>query len=111
MWNSESKTLEDIIGSQQMSSDKSGIGYGDATQQKGKPPTAHDKRTQAKGKLKIQQDDKPLHQPKGGMISEREVKPVLFVIIVVGMATFALIVLSYLVECLKKLEILILYGL
>ncbi|KAF5932839.1 hypothetical protein HYC85_029010 [Camellia sinensis] len=34
MWNSESKTLEDIIGSQQMSSDKSGIGYGDATQQK-----------------------------------------------------------------------------
>ncbi|KAF5934408.1 hypothetical protein HYC85_030579 [Camellia sinensis] len=34
LWNKGSKTLEDIIGSQQMSCDKSGIGFGGKKEQK-----------------------------------------------------------------------------
>ena len=34
LWNKGSKTLEDIIGSQQICSDKSGIGFGDKREQK-----------------------------------------------------------------------------
>ena len=76
MWNKGSKTLEDILGSQQMDCDKSGLGYGNATVHKGQASTSHDLKTQTKGKLEVQQGDLSLHLPNGGKINKREVKPI-----------------------------------
>ncbi|GMP54122.1 hypothetical protein CsSME_00019382 [Camellia sinensis var. sinensis] len=58
-----------------MGCDKSGLGYG-ATAHKGQAFTSHDLKTQAKGKLKVDQGDPSLHPPKGGKINKREVKPI-----------------------------------
>jgi len=110
MWNKGSKSLEDILGSQQMGYDKSGLGYG-ATAHKGQSSTSLDLKTQAKGKLKVDQCDPSLHLPKGGKINKMEVNLLLFVITMVGMATFVLIALNCLVRCLKRVEIRIFFGL
>ena len=61
MWNKGSKTLEDILGSQHMNCDKSGMDYGNATVQKGQAFTSHDIKTQTKKKLKVQRGDPSIH--------------------------------------------------
>ena len=76
MWNNGSKSLEDILRSQQMGCDKSGLGYG-TTAHKGQASTSQNLKTQAKGKLKVDQADLSLHLPKVGKINKKEAKPVL----------------------------------
>ena len=49
LWNKGSKTLDNIIGSQQICSDKSDIGFGGKKEQKQSASTSHDIRTQGKG--------------------------------------------------------------
>ena len=49
LWNRGSKTLDNIIGSQQICSDKGGIGFGDNKEQKQGASTSYDTRTQGKG--------------------------------------------------------------
>ena len=72
-----SKTLEDIIGSQQTSCDKSGIGFGDKREQTQSASTSHDTRTQGKGKgePQIQQKDGLLKLPRVGKVKEKKVHP------------------------------------
>ena len=53
LWNKGSKTLDNIIGSQQICSDKSGIGFGDNKEQKQSASTSHDTRTQGKEEQKL----------------------------------------------------------
>mgnify|MGYP003702271385 CR=1 FL=1 len=53
LWNKGSKTLDNIIGSQQICSDKSGIGFGDKKEQKQSASTSHATRTQGKGAQKF----------------------------------------------------------
>ncbi|KAF5933585.1 hypothetical protein HYC85_029756 [Camellia sinensis] len=77
LWNKRSKTLDNIIGSQQICSDKSGIGFGDNKEQKQSASTSHETRTQGKGEQKIQHKDGLLKLPR-----------------VVCMVIFALIVIS-----------------
>ncbi|GMP23151.1 hypothetical protein CsSME_00000857 [Camellia sinensis var. sinensis] len=76
LWNRGSKTLEDIIGSQQMSCDKSGIGFGGKKEQKQIASSSYDTRTQGKGGQKIQQDERLLKLPRVGKVKEKKVHPV-----------------------------------
>mgnify|MGYP003703581231 CR=1 FL=1 len=54
LWNKGLKILDNIIGSQQICSDKSGIGFGGKKKQKQSASTSHDTRTQGNGEQKIQ---------------------------------------------------------
>ena len=76
LWNRGSKTLDNIIGSQQNCSDKSGIGFGGKKEQKQNVSTSHDTRTQGQGEHKIQRDERLLNLPKVGKVKEKKVHPV-----------------------------------
>ena len=76
LWNRGSKTLDNIIGSQQICSDKSGIGFGGKKEQKQNASTSHDTRTQGKGEQKIQHKDGLLKLPRVGKVKEKKVHPV-----------------------------------
>ncbi|GMP44045.1 hypothetical protein CsSME_00013156 [Camellia sinensis var. sinensis] len=66
LWNKGSKTLDNIIGSQQICSDKSGTGFGGKKEQKQSASTSHDIRTQGQGEHKIQRKEKLLNLPRVG---------------------------------------------
>ncbi|CAL5382017.1 unnamed protein product [Camellia sinensis] len=72
LWNRGSKTLDNIIGSQQICSDKSGIGFGGKKEQKQSTSTSHDTRTQGKGEQKIQHEDGLLKLPRVSKAKEKK---------------------------------------
>ena len=76
LWNRGSKTLDNIIGSQQICSDKSGIGFGGKKEQKQSASTSHDTRTQGKGEQKIQHKDGLFKLPRVGKVKEKKVHPI-----------------------------------
>ncbi|KAF5953579.1 hypothetical protein HYC85_006435 [Camellia sinensis] len=73
LWNRGSKTLDNIIGSQQICSDNSGIGFGGKKEQKQTASTSHDTRTQGKGEQKIQRKDGLLKLPR--VVDSEEFEP------------------------------------
>ncbi|CAL5382710.1 unnamed protein product [Camellia sinensis] len=76
LWNRGSKTLGNIIGSQQICSNKSGIDFGDDKEQKQSASTSHDTRTQGKGEQKFQHKDGLLKLPRVGKVKEKKVHPI-----------------------------------
>ena len=74
--NRGSKTLDNIIGSQQICSDKSGISFGGKKEQKQSASTSHDTRTQGKGVQNIQHKGGLLKLPRVGNVKEKKVHPV-----------------------------------
>ena len=73
LWSKGSKTLDNIIGSQQICSNKSGIVFGGKKEQKQNASTSHDTRTQGQGEHKVQREERLLNLPKVGKVKEKKV--------------------------------------